>query len=408
MSIYLDHASTTPLSPLALEALVDASQILGNASSQHNDGRNARKNVEQARELIAECAGVKASEIIFTASGTESDNLAIKGLFWKAQENAELRSRNQETVLPNIIVTTKSEHHAVLDPIEWLVSHNGAEVIYLDLDQYGFISLQQLEEVCATQLDHIALISIMHGNNEIGTINDIHEISRIARKYRSIPVHSDLVQSFGKVEIDISQWDIAAATISAHKLGGPLGVAALYVEHGRDLTPVLHGGGHEREIRSGTLNMPSVVSFAQAVKISCENRVSRSQRISELRDRLRKGLERNIKGVHVNGALAAPDERAQQSLPGILNIRFDGVENDALLLLMDSVGISASAGSACTAGVPRPSHVLLAIGLSEQEADASIRFSLGSTTTEKEIDEVIELMPGLVERARTATRNVKR
>jgi cysteine desulfurase len=405
MSIYLDHAATTPMTPSALSALVEASSITGNASSTHSDGRGVRKNLEQARELIAECASVSASEIIFTSSGTESNNLAIKGLYWKAQEEATVRSRSGEsshTAVPHIIVTSKSEHHAVLDPIEWLVEHQGAQVHYVNLDEHGFYDLDQLEKFVAANSEKIALITLMHANNEIGTINDIARVCEIARRHGAIPVHSDLVQSFGKVATPISEWGIAAATISAHKLGGPLGVAALYVEHGRDITPVIHGGGHEREMRSGTLNVPSAIAFATAVEIAFAQRGERNKKITSLRNRLCDGLMGGIDGIKVNGAFARSNSDESKTLPGILNVQISDVENDALLLLMDSAGISASAGSACTAGVPRPSHVLLALGLSEAQADSSIRFSLSFTNTEQEIDEVIAQMPALVEKARAA------
>ena len=378
MTIYLDHAATTPINIAALDAFNEQIKKIGNASSVHNQGRSVRKDVEDARHKISELIGAMPSEIIFTASGTEANNLAIKGFFWQSGKK--------------LIVTSAFEHHAVLDPIEWLKEHQGAEVIYVPVKRDGFIDLDFLKDVVAKRRDEIAVISIMHSNNELGSIQPIAEVVQIAG---AIPVHTDAVQSFGKVPFNFEELGVSAATLSAHKIGGPLGVAALVLKHGIDLAPLLHGGGQEREIRSGTINAPGIVAFAKAAEIAIATRESNFKVIRELRDQLITGLKHAVPDVIINSP-------ADPALPGVVNISIPGTESDALLLLLDSEGVSASAGSACSAGVPRPSHVLIAMGIAEELADASLRISIGASNTSDEIKKVISLMPSVVERARNA------
>ena len=378
MTIYLDHAATTPINELALTALNEQIKKLGNASSVHNQGRAVRKDVEDARHNLAEIIGCKPNEIIFTASGTEANNLAIKGFYWQSGKK--------------VIITSKFEHHAVLDPVEWLAKHQGAEIIYIPVTRTGFIDLDFLKEVVSKRRDEIAVISIMHSNNELGAIQPIAEVVKIAG---DIPVHTDAVQSFGKIEFNFHDLGVSAATISAHKLGGPLGVAALILRHGIDLAPLLHGGGQEREIRSGTLNAPGIVSFAAAATAAQNSREVNFKKIRELRDLLISGLKQSVPDIVINSPI-------DPALPGVVNVSIPGTESDALLLLLDSEGISASAGSACSAGVPRPSHVLIAMGISEELADASLRISIGASNTRTEIEQVISVMPSVVERARSA------
>ena len=379
MTIYLDHAATAPINEAALSALTTAMLKLGNASSIHTPGRSVRKDVEDARHRLSELTGATPSEIIFTGSGTEANNLAIKGFFWQAPKR-------------NLIVTSAFEHHAILDPIEWLVEHEGAEAVFIPITSSGVIDLDFLKELVAKRGAEIALISVMHSNNELGSIQPIAEVVKIAG---DIPVHTDAVQSFGKVEFDFDALGVTAATISAHKIGGPLGVAALILKRGLDLTPILHGGGQEREIRSGTLNAPAIVAFTAAAEVAIRDRTENFGRIRELRDYFIDGLKRAVPDVHINSV-------ADPALPGIVNATFPGTESDALLLLLDSEGISCSAGSACSAGVPRPSHVLVALGLSESDADASLRISIGTTNTKLELDQVLKVLPSVVERARAA------
>jgi len=379
MTIYLDHAATAPINEAALSALTTAMLKLGNASSIHTPGRSVRKDVEDARHRLSELTGATPSEIIFTGSGTEANNLAIKGFFWQSPKR-------------NLIVTSAFEHHAILDPIEWLVEHEGAEAVFIPITSSGVIDLDFLKELVAKRGAEIALISVMHSNNELGSIQPIAEVVKIAG---DIPVHTDAVQSFGKVEFDFDALGVTAATISAHKIGGPLGVAALILKRGLDLTPILHGGGQEREIRSGTLNAPAIVAFTAAAEVAIRDRTENFRRIRELRDYFIDGLKRAVPDVHINSV-------ADPALPGIVNATFPGTESDALLLLLDSEGISCSAGSACSAGVPRPSHVLVALGLSETDADASLRISIGTTNTKSELDQVLKVLPSVVERARAA------
>ena len=378
MTIYLDHAATSPINAQALEALNEQIKKLGNASSVHNQGRAVRKDVEDARHKLSELIGSVPSEIIFTSSGTEANNLALKGFYWKRGKK--------------LIVTSNFEHHAVLDPVEWLANHQGAEVIYIPVKSDGYIDSDFLKKVVSERGNEIAVISIMHSNNELGSIQPISQVVEIAG---DIPVHTDAVQSFGKVEFNFDSLGVSAATISAHKLGGPLGVAALVLKHGIDLAPLLHGGGQEREIRSGTINAPGIVAFARAAEIAISNREENFKKIRVLRDQLISGIKRVVPDAIINSPV-------DPALPGVVNISIPGTESDALLLLLDSEGISASAGSACSAGVPRPSHVLVAMGIPEELADASLRISIGATNTSSEIDQVISVLPSVVERARNA------
>ena len=388
MDIYLDHAATTPMIPEALAALTSQIQEFGNASSLHTAGRAVRKKVEEARESIAALLNCASSEIIFTGSGTEANNLAIKGFYWKSV---------QEDLLRNVIVVAAFEHHATLEPVEWLEDHEGAIVMHIPILAHGLLDLDALAQIIKDEGEHIALICVMHSNNEIGTIQPIAEVVALAG---DIPVHTDAVQSFGKVPFDFAALGATSATISAHKIGGPLGVAALVLRRGIDITPVLHGGGQERDIRSGTLNAPSIVAFAVAAKWATEHREENYARVSGLRSLLAKHVIDAVPDARVNGSSLA-------MLPGILNITFPGTDSDSLLLMLDNAGIASSTGSACSAGVQRPSHVLLAMGLEERDVRASLRFSLGTSTTESEVDRVGEVIAGVVAQVRAAAKGVR-
>lgn len=369
--------------PEAIAALSEQISQYGNASSLHATGRAVRKKVEEARESIATCIGSDASEVIFTGSGTEANNLAIKGFYWKAVE---------EDLQRNVIVVAAFEHHAILEPIEWLEEHEGATVIYIPVAAHGIIELDALAEIIKTERDYIALICVMHSNNEIGTVQPVAEVVKLAG---DIPVHTDAVQSFGKVPINFAALGVTSATISAHKIGGPLGVAALVLKRGVDITPVLHGGGQERDIRSGTINAPSIVAFAVAAQRAIANRDLNYSRISGMRSLLAKKIIDAVPDARINGSNL-------EMLPGILNMTFPGTESDSLLLMLDNAGISTSTGSACSAGVQRPSHVLLALGLSEKDVRGSLRFSLGITTSEEEINSVGEVIADVVAKVRSA------
>ena len=381
MLAYFDHAATTPMVEPAITALNNQLKKLGNASSLHSAGRSVRKDLEQGREEIALAIDCAPSEVIFTASGTEANNLAIKGLFWKgAKDNKK------------VIITSTFEHHAVMDPIIWLAEHEGAQIVGIKVDRKGFIDLTELKEAVEEHKGEVALISIMHSNNEVGTIEDIAQIVKIAG---DIPVHSDCVQSFGKVDLSFKKLGVTAATVSAHKIGGPLGVAALILKRGLDIEPILHGGGQERDIRSGTFNAPGIVAFAAAATDAVANKKERDIKIRQLKQELINTIKKNVSDIWVNG-----DQ--ENCLPGIVSITFPKTDSEGLLLLLDAEGIACSTGSACSAGVQRPSHVLLAMGLTEDETTSTLRFSLSYTNTVNEIAALGAVISTVVTKSRAA------
>ena len=382
MPIYFDHAATTPISEVAISALNNQIKKLGNASSLHSAGRSVRKDLESAREEIAKAIDCAPSEVIFTATGTEANNLAIKGLYWKAAKSNR-----------NVIITSTFEHHAVMDPIAWLAEHENAEVVTINVDRNGFILIDELAQAIKEHQGKVAFISIMHSNNEVGTIQDIAKIVKIAG---DIPVHADCVQSFGKVALAFKDLGLTAATISAHKVGGPLGVAALILKRGLDIEPILHGGGQERDIRSGTFNAPSIVSFAAAAKESVAAIADRDKKVRALKSELIQTVKKNVSDAWVNGDQI-------NCLPGITSITFPKTDSEGLLLLLDSEGIACSTGSACSAGVQRPSHVLLAMGLTEDETTSTLRFSVSHSNTVTEIAKLGSVIASVVARSRAAS-----
>lgn len=386
--VYFDNAATTPINDVALQAFVDQARELGNPSSLHGYGREVRKNVEEARERIAALVGCEASEVIFTGSGTEANNLAIKGIYWKR------RSENQKR---RVIIISTFEHHAILDPVHWLAEEEGAEVIEVPVTREGFINFEFLKSALENRSEEIALVSIIHANNEVGTIQPINEVVNLARKY-SIPVHTDAIQSFGKIPLNFAELGLFAMTISAHKIGGPVGVGALILKRGVDVTPLLHGGGQERDIRSGTVNAAAIVAFASAAQVAIRNREKNALYIASLRDSLKETIKADVPDAIFNASEG-------EHLPGILNVRFPNTESDSLLLLFDGEGIACSTGSACSAGVQQPSHVLLAMGLSEKEARSSLRFSLGAENSRADIDYFHTCIKKVIERARAAYRS---
>ena len=379
---YLDNAATTAMIPEAVLAMSQQLSKVGNASSLHAAGRSARKVVEESREAIADAVGASPSEVIFTASGTEANNLALKGFYW--HRLAEGR---------NVIATSPIEHHAILDPLEWLVDHENAKWLELDVDQNGQVLIEDAEKKIKEAADSISLISIMHSNNEVGSVQHVGEIAAIAGEL-DLPIHTDAVQSFGKIPLSFRELNVTAMSLSAHKIGGPLGIGALVLKKGLDLTPVLHGGGQERDLRSGTLDTPAIAGFAAAATIAIAELNSRAARVSKLRERLISGVLAKVENTSVNSA--------KDHLPGIAHFTFEGAEGDALLLLLDAQGVQCSTGSACSAGVPRPRHVLLAMGMNDKRAKSSLRFSIGPSTTEADIDLVISVIAPVVERARAA------
>ena len=386
--VYLDNAATTPISEVALQAFIEQSRQLGNPSSLHTYGRKVRKDVEEAREKLAGLIGCHSSEIIFTGSGTEANNLAIKGAYWH---------RNQGGKQRNVIVISAFEHHAVLDPARWLEDFEGAELVEIPVTREGFINLAELRNVVLERHDEIALISIMHSNNEVGTVQPMEDISKIAQEFK-IPLHTDAVQSLGKVPLSFKELGLFAMTISAHKVGGPIGVGALILQKGIDITPILHGGGQERDIRSSTLNAAGIIAFVAATQSAMRDLESNAVKISALRKKLVAAIQAEISDATLNGVLEGA------TLPGIANISFPNTESDALLLLFDAEGIACSTGSACSAGVQEASHVLMAMGLSEKEARSSLRFSLGTGNSDSDIEYLQTCIKRVIDRARAAFR----
>jgi cysteine desulfurase len=389
---YLDHAATTPMLPAALAAMTEQLARVGNASSLHASGRQARRVAEQSRETLAAALGARPSEVLFTGGGTESDNLAVKGLYWQRRSEDPDRRR---------ILASAVEHHAVMDAVLWLAEHEGAMVEWLPVDPTGRVQPETLEAAIAADPRSVALVSVMWANNEVGTVQPIDELVAVASAY-DVPFHSDAVQAFGALPLDFAASGLDAVTVTGHKFGGPLGAGLLVVGRTVDLVPVLHGGGQERDVRSGTLDTPAIVGLAAAAEVAVKRRVERAARVAGLRDDLvRRVLEVVPDAVLGGDPLLTPRNR----LPGNAHFSFPGCEGDALLLLLDARGIECSTGSACSAGVPQPSHVLLAMGVPESLARGSLRFSLGHTSTQADVDAVAGAIGPVVERARKAGQN---
>ncbi|WP_375481194.1 cysteine desulfurase family protein [uncultured Jatrophihabitans sp.] len=382
---YLDHAATTPMLPDAVSAVAEAMGHVGNPSSLHGAGRAARRRVEESREQLAAALGARPSEVVFTAGGTEADNLALKGIFW-ARRDADPRRRR--------IVVSAIEHHAVLDTVDWLAAHEGAEIVTLPVDVHGRVSPEALRDVLAADPDSVALVSVMWANNEIGTIQPVAELAAVARQH-GVPMHTDAVQAAGPLAVDFTASGVDALSMTGHKLGGPPAAGALLLRRDVACVPLLHGGGQEREVRSGTLDVPGTVGLATATAHAARHREATSARISQLRDRLVAGVRDAVPDVRVQGH---PTLR----LPGIANLAFPGCEGDALLMLLDAHGIECSTGSACSAGVAQPSHVLLATGATPADARGSLRFSLGHTSTADDVQAVLDAIVPAVDRARRA------
>jgi cysteine desulfurase len=383
---YLDHAATTPMLEEAIEAYASAARSVGNPSSLHAAGRYARRLVEESRERIAAALSARPSEVIFTSGGTESDNLATKGIFWSQRATSLNRTR---------VIASAVEHHAVLDAVDWLNTHEGAALNLLPVDDQGRVRVDDLAELITRYPNEIAVISVQWANNEIGTIQPIRDLAHLAAE-RGIPFHTDAVQAVGQIPVDFAASGAAALTLTGHKLGGPVGVGALLL--GRDVpcTPLLHGGGQERDVRSGTLDTAGVAAFAVAVECAVKVQQDYSARVAELRDELVTRVKTAIPDAILNGGQA-------DRLPGNAHFSFPGCEGDALLLLLDAQGIACSTGSACSAGVAQPSHVLIAMGADDDRARSSLRFTLGHTSTVDDVDALLAALPGAVERARRAT-----
>ncbi|QDY79148.1 cysteine desulfurase family protein [Streptomyces qinzhouensis] len=382
---YLDHAATTPMLPEAIEAMTVQLSAFGNASALHAAGRRARRTVEEAREALADALGGRPSEVVFTSGGTEADNLAVKGLYWQRRDADPARTR---------VLASPVEHHAVLDAVDWLGEHEGATVEYLPVDAYGRVHPDALREAVERNPDDIALTTVMWANNEIGTVMPVAELAAVAHEY-GIPMHSDAVQAFGQLDVSFAESGLAAMTVSGHKIGGPYGIGALLL--GRDYAPVpvLHGGGQERHVRSGTLDVPAIASFAVAGQLAAERREEFARSVGSLRDQLVRAVLDAVPDAILGGD---PEDR----LPANAHFSFPGCEGDSLLLLLDAQGIECSTGSACTAGVAQPSHVLLATGTDPRLARGTLRFTLGRTSTTADVEALAKAIGPAVDRARTA------
>ncbi|HET7310986.1 MAG TPA: cysteine desulfurase family protein [Mycobacteriales bacterium] len=386
---YLDHAATTPIHPRAAEAFAAHLGVPGNASSLHAAGRRARRVVEESRETVAAAFGARPSEVVFTSGGTESDNLAIKGIFWARRAADPRRVR---------VLASAVEHHAVMDSAEWLAAAEGAHVTWLPVDETGRLDPATLRDELAAHADEVALISVMWANNEVGTVQPVAELAEIAHEY-GVPLHTDAVQAVGQLPVDFAVSGVDAMTVTGHKFGGPIGAGVLLLGRDAECVPVLHGGGQERDVRSGTLDVPAVAALAVAAEIAVKEQPVRADRLRALRDDLVTRVRAVVPSAQLNGDESLDPLRR---LPGNAHFSFPGCEGDALLMLLDARGIECSTGSACSAGVARPSHVLLAMGQDEARARASLRFTLGHTSEPSDVDALVEAIAPVVERARAA------
>ncbi len=390
---YLDHAATTPVLPAVVAALTSAMAECGNASSLHTSGRAARRRVEESRESIARDLGARPSEVIFTSGGTESDNLAVAGIYLARVRADPARRR---------ILASPVEHHAVIDVLGYLEANERATISWLEVDDYGRVHADTLAAAIAENPADVALVTVMWANNEVGTINPIRELAGVAHA-SGIPLHTDAVQALGQVPVDFGACGADAMTITGHKIGGPTGVGVLLLSRDVAVVPILHGGGQERGVRSGTLDVAGIRGLAVAVADAQAGRVERAEMLTALRDQLIAGVTALIDDVVVAGDPGQSlVDGGPSRLPGNAHLRFPGCEGDSLLMLLDARGIECSTGSACTAGVARPSHVLLAMGVPEAEARGALRFSFGHTSTAADVQAVLEAIGPVVERARKA------
>ncbi|MDO4898759.1 MAG: cysteine desulfurase family protein [Rothia sp. (in: high G+C Gram-positive bacteria)] len=395
--VYMDHAATTDVVPSVIEVVAEQMRVGGNPSSLYSAGRRARATVEYARELIAQVVGCDSAEIIFTSGGTEADNLAVKGLYWKRRETNPQANR---------ILVSAIEHHAVGDAAEWLEKHEGAQLVWLAPDKQGVISPESLRHAIGDSPETVVFATVMWANNEVGTVQPVAELAAVAAEH-GIPFHTDAVQAFGALPVNFRESGVTTMAISGHKIGGPMGVGALIASRSAPLAPVLHGGGQERSVRSGTIDAASIAGFGEAAKVAGQKLKTERLRLAALRNRLIEGVLASIPEARLCGA--SPDSiqelesgASTRRLPGNAHFIFPGCEGDSLLFLLDMAGVESSTGSACNAGVPRPSHVLLAMGLSEDEARGAQRFTLGHSSTDADVDALLAALPAAWQRAKKA------
>ncbi|MGN6126881.1 MAG: cysteine desulfurase family protein [Humibacter sp.] len=415
MPVYLDHAATTPVLPEAIEAYARALATVGNPSSIHTAGQTAKRVLEDARERVASTLGCQGIELVFTSGGTEAINLAIKGLYWARRANGATR-----------ILAPEGEHHATIDTVEWLAAYEGAEVEWLPLDDRGFVRLDALESALAVDPAGIALLTFLWANNEVGTVQPVERIVSLAAS-AGVPVHIDAVSAYGHLPIDFAGMrrrtgsggsaGLVALSVSAHKIGGPIGAGGLVLSRDAAIVPLLHGGGQQRQVRSGTQDVAAATAFAVAADAAEASRESESARLVALRDRLISGVRSAVPDAVLSGPepgarvpgepQGADDADADSRLASNVHFTFPGCEGDSLLFLLDAAGVEVSTGSACQAGIPEPSHVLRAMGRSEDDARGALRITLGRTSTDADVDAFLAALPAAhaqASRAGMATR----
>ena len=382
---YLDHAATTPMYP---EVVAKMSKLLadsGNPSSLHASGRRARRLVEEAREVVASVLGCRPAEVVFTSGGTEANNIALKGIAWDQRDKDPKRNR---------VLISAVEHHAILDPAQWLEKSDNFTIEYIPVTSTGIVTPQALAETINGDFASVAVVSVMLANNEVGSINDIAALVDVIRGH-GIRFHTDAVQAPTWLDVNFSDLGTCAMSVSGHKVGGPHGVGAVIMSRDCTVTPLIHGGGQERDVRSGTLDVPAIVAFAKALEISAQHRAEQVARIKKLRDQLVEKVKIAVPDAIYNGDLT-------HRLANNAHFTFPGCLGDSLLMLLDANGVECSVGSACSAGVPQPSHVLLAMGADEESARCTLRFTLGHNSNEQEVDSLIEHLPSAVDRAKRA------
>ncbi|MDJ0349232.1 cysteine desulfurase family protein [Cryobacterium sp. PH29-G1] len=380
MVVYLDHAATTPMLPAAISAYAEAMGVVGNPASVHSQGQNAKRMLEESREIVSQSLACDPIEVVFTGSGTEAINLGIKGLYWA-------RAPRRRILVPG------GEHHATLDTVEWLAQHDGAVIEWIPLDEGGRIDLAALEAAIIRDPLDVALVSVIMANNEVGTIEPVAEIAALAAAH-GIPVHVDAVAAYGYIPVDfrtLAAAGVSALSVSAHKVGGPVGIGALVLGRATTVEPLIHGGGQQRKVRSGTQDVAAAVSFAVAAsavtaQLTAPAGGGETARLRALRDRV-------IAGVALVAPTAVLNGDPARRLPGNAHFSFAGCEGDSLLFLLDAAGVSVSTGSACQAGVPEPSHVLRAMGRNELESRGALRITLGHTSTDADVDALLAALP---------------
>ncbi|MBB2957752.1 cysteine desulfurase family protein [Pseudoclavibacter helvolus] len=396
MAVYLDHAATTPMVREAREALLAGLELTGNPSSIHGHGQAAKRMLEGARERVASALGADPIEVVLTSGGTEAINLGVKGLYWARRQRDPALTR---------ILAPRGEHHATVDAVEWLANHEGATIDWLPVDGAGLVDLTVAEQRMREHAGEVALVTVILANNEVGSIQPVRALAALAAEHE-IPVHVDAVAAFGHIPVSLRDLGVAALSVSAHKIGGPVAMGALALARAHTVEALIHGGGQQRGVRSGTQDVPAALAFAAATDAAMSRMDAEGARLDALAHHLADGLSKipgaQLRGAPLDGTLDDAGVEVQARVPGNVHFTFDGCQGDSLLFLLDMAGFSVSTGSACQAGIAEPSHVLLGMGLDERSALSALRFTLGASTTEAEIDALLGVLPKVVEQARTA------